>query len=200
VYPRSRRPGSCLVGGTVLLFVTACGGSDAPDAVESAAAAFAADAEPAAAGTAAGPDAFAPKAVVRADLDDSNARMRRMILDAAVVPGRAEVGVPPYPGARVVQVQAPGSEQVNDVVALPLVWLISDNEPEAVVEFYRRELSGWSLGEFYLNTWFWEGDGPYNPIDESGLTMPGIGVMAALPGRADMFPGTRSEIQIRYRP
>jgi hypothetical protein len=193
-----------VIGSTGLLLLAACGGSDAaPDAAQSDVAASARDVQPAATSTTttgADPNAFAPKADVPEELDDSNARLRRMILEATEVPTRAEVGIPAYPGARVVQVHPPGSEQVNSVEALPLVWLISDDEPAKVAEFYRRELPDWNAGEFYLNSWFWSGQGQFDPLDTSGITTPSVGIMPPVPGRTDMFPGTSSEIQVRYQP
>lgn len=193
-------PTSVLFGCTLVFFLlVGCGDGAAPDAAQAGGVAGTADAPRSAAQD---PDAFAPKAEISPEADEAAARMARMFLDAAVVPRRDAVGIPPYPGARVVQVQPASPMMINDeeFEALPVIVLISDDDPARVAEFYASELPGWSQGEFYLNQAFWEGGDDYDPLDVSGQTTPSVLVMEPVGNRPALFPGTRSEIQVRYRP
>lgn len=183
----------------VLFGLAACGGNG-----DAAAEADRPSAErpPAAATTATAPadrpDAYAPRVEIRPEHEEE-AGMEVMFARYAEIPGRDEVAIPPYPGARVVQVQPAGEMTLNQetFTTLPVIVLVTEDSPEEVVAFYRSELPDWGNDEILLNHWFWEGTGDFHPLEPSGMQTPAVGVLE--PHRRALFPQAATEIQVRYQ-
>jgi hypothetical protein len=112
-------------------------------------------AEPAAA-----TQAYAPKAELPAGAD-ANSMIAAMLSNASV-PETDAVGVPAYPGARVVQamnVQNPVTRAQTGTVRL-----ISNDSPEAVAAWYEENLTGWRRSEAMGMIGFGEGGREFNPM------------------------------------
>ena len=120
------------------------------------------------------------------------------------IPSADAVGVPAYPGARVVQVMPGGEMSFNDETTRynPSIKLLSLDSEEDVAAFYREALAGegWNSDTIMGMTWFWQGDRAFDPLDVAAVGLiPAIGIMEPGPmGR--MMPGAQSLIEIRYSP
>jgi len=121
------------------------------------------------------------------------------------VPTKEEVGISPYPGAFISSVSAPSTDTTKyKQEVLPFVILVSTDNPDNVVAFYKRNLTkekGWSYNED-LKT-FVKGKGvnaltgfvPTVAIrDESGNNFDLVYVDEVLKNRL------KSRIQITYKP
>jgi hypothetical protein len=69
------------------------------------------------------------------------------------VPTKEEVGIPPYPGAFISSVSAPSTDTTKYTQeVLPFVILVSTDNPDNIVAFYKRNLTkekGWTYSEEY---------------------------------------------------
>ena len=93
---------------------------------------------------------FANKAQVPADIGDSY--LAKSARDA-VIPGKERVGIPSYPGAVVIRtyavdVRPPAYE------GLPVVEMISSDDYQTVVDYYKKQLPQWGQGEMLSAYYF----------------------------------------------
>jgi len=73
----------------------------------------------------------------------------------AAIPDDARVGIPAYPGAVVIRSYAV-AERPAAYTGLPVVELISADDYEAVVAFYKKNLPGWGEAELMSAYYFAE--------------------------------------------
>lgn len=68
-----------------------------------------------------------------------------MGINAAVVPEKSAVKVPPYPGARVLQTTSGFKMTIKEkkVTCLPTIKLLSTDPVDKVVVFYKEKLKGY---------------------------------------------------------
>ena len=158
-------------------------------------------------GVAAG-DPFAEKVLIpdtapTDELANAEFRLGAMLVQAAMVPGRNAVGVPAYPGARVVQTTGPGTGSMNGepFEALPMVILLSEDAPEKIVAFYREVLPDWQYENMFLTDWFWSGGGEFHPLEISGMETPAIGIIElGEVMKYQIWPEAKTRIDFRYQP
>ena len=130
--------------------------------------------------------------------------MQKMSLQAAAakLPERSAVAQPPYPGAVVVQVVGSSEGSSNGVAftTLPLIRLVTTDDAETVAKFYKEALSGWSQARFFGNDYFYEGSGEFNPMENSGVETPNVGVLdISYAPQYHAMPDAKTEIYVYYR-
>lgn len=74
------------------------------------------------------------------------------ILKSVIVPDVQEVGISPYPGARIFQIT------IAQAGMLPAVRLLSKDEQNAVIEYYKKDQSNWTAKDLYSAFSFVRGD------------------------------------------
>jgi len=129
-----------------------------------------------------------------------------MQVNAAVVPDTAAVGVPPFPGARIVQTASAQSATVNGkkINCLPLVKLVSAARQDEVIAFYKSEAKGYQFRKILggiLNA-FWKDREKFNPLSFSEIcTTPNILISEIGPGSKNtLMSSAVTDIQIVYKP
>jgi hypothetical protein len=145
---------------------------------------------------------YAPRAEIPAEASN-NAMLQMEIrsVRAAQVPKLEEVEAPPYPGAVILRTIAArtsikgGDEFVDE---LPIIVLLTPDEPFRVVNYYERNLPGWSRKQFLSSPYFWMGEGEFHPLERSGWLTPSIEVRQAPLSR--LVPNAKTEIRVRYQP
>ncbi len=152
------------------VLVCACGdsGSSTDDAASQAGAeSTAADSGRAAeASTPAG--GYAPKLVMpKKRPDHVEVPLAEMFLKSAQVPAAADVNIPAYPGAKIVSTMpaAQFESSSGDGKTLPGMVLLSSDEVDTVLVFYKDKLAGWQYKDFYGVHTFWDGPEGSNPLD-----------------------------------
>jgi hypothetical protein len=197
---KGRNTYGALTVAVVAALLAGCGGEGSSDA---AVAAGSAEARAAGGSSAAPRDAYAAKLPIPEEVPDGpGAELGVSMLESAKVPSKSEVGVPAYPGARVMSTMGATAMTVNDerVETLPAMAMLSTDETARVVEFYRGELSGWRHKEFMGSHWFWDGPADHDPMDFTA-PYPSVAIMG-IDGDDDlalMWPGIRTRIDIKYR-
>jgi hypothetical protein len=118
----------------------------------------------------------------------------------AVVPSRSEVEAPPYPGAVIIRSVPPRtlSAQGEPYTTLPVLVLVTPDEPEQVIAYYEEMLSNWSGEEIRFAHYFWLGEPDFDPLQMSGKTTPSVRVIPA--GNIRLVPDAKTEIHVRYSP
>ncbi len=129
--------------------------------------------------------------------------MKKMTLQAAAanVPERDAVAQPPYPGAVVVQAMGPSKGSSNGVefTTLPLLRLVTTDDVETVAKFYKEALSGWSHARFFGHDYYYEGSGEFNPLENSGVETPNVGVLdISYAPTYHAMPDAKTEIYVYY--
>jgi hypothetical protein len=118
----------------------------------------------------------------------------------ATVPSRSEVEAPPYPGAMIIRSIPPrtlsaGSDRYT---TLPVLVLVTPDEPEQVIAYYEEWLSHWSRQEIRFAHYFWLGGDDFDPLQMSGKVTPSVQVIQA--GDIRLVPDAKTEIHVRYSP
>jgi hypothetical protein len=118
----------------------------------------------------------------------------------AVVPSRSEVEAPPYPGAVIIRSVPPQtlSAQGERYTTLPVLVLVTPDEPEQVIAYYEEMLSNWSGEEIRFAYYFWLGESDFDPLQMLGKTTPSVRVIPA--GNIRLVPDAKTEIHVRYSP
>lgn len=137
------------------------------------------------------------------ELANAEFQLGAMVVRAARVPGKNAVGVPAYPGARVVQTTEQSTGSINGVSfeGLPMVILLSEDTPEKIVAFYRAALPDWQYENLFFTDWFWSGGGEFHPLEISGMETPAIGIFEL--GeimKYKIWPEAKTRIDFRYQP
>lgn len=140
--------------------------------------------------------AYAPKAELPAG-SDANSMVALMLLDANV-PSREAVGVPAYPGARLVQVMEMPNPVTREVQGS--VRLISSDTAETVSAWYTDNLLGWSRqeAEAYGITGFGEGGREFNPMNpQTWGVLPSVAISED-DTYGEIWPDVNTVIEINY--
>lgn len=177
------------------LILSACGGEEAAQSAGAAGTKLAAAPTPA--------DAYAPSlSVPSSPPDDPVAKLLILAVRNADLPSKSEVGIPAYPGARIMSTMAASTMEVNgeEVEGLPALAMLSGDEISEVVKFYKQNLEGWQSEEFYGSYIFWDGPADANPLDIS-LPYPTLGIIPLDESgtEASIWPDMKTRIDMRYR-
>jgi len=95
---------------------------------------------------------FAPRAAIPTGMEESY--LGEGIRQAAI-PETGQVGIPAYPGAVVIRSYAV-TERPPGYTGLPIMELISADDFDTVVAFYKQRLSGWGEAELMSAYYFAE--------------------------------------------
>lgn len=95
-------------------------------------------------------EAYAPRPVIPANIEES------YLVKAArdsVIPSRKRVGIPVYPGAVVIRTYAI-DQRPPKYEGLPIVELISVDDYQTVIEFYKKQIPDWRNAELLSAYYF----------------------------------------------
>lgn len=96
---------------------------------------------------------FAPKIdTPKNPNNDPEIALAIQILQGVTVPDREEVGISPYPGAKIFQTTLAQSGMVATVR------LFSTDDVNTVLEYYKKELVDWKFKDLYGANTFFKGD------------------------------------------
>lgn len=114
------------------------------------------------------------------------------------IPARKTVGIPAYPGAKVLFTQMNNRVNENGAwIDLPKrIFMGTPDTAQQVVGFYRQNLTGWKFAEVYGVPTFYTGTGKFNPED---MTTPRIVIAPEYRPRA-LMPTSKTTIDIYYSP
>lgn len=142
----------------------------------------------------------------RVDLPKNADPMSSMTVNAARIPDRSAVGIPPYPGARVFQTRDAGEMTVNGekYKTLPYIKLLSVDPSDKIVAWYKKHLQGYTYQDVFGMSWvFWKGKKKFNGLDmtrRSTIENIGISRATAAMGYDRDMKGTKSVIEVTYEP
>ncbi|RMI03517.1 MAG: hypothetical protein D6681_09765, partial [Calditrichaeota bacterium] len=143
---------------------------------------------------------YAPKVKITQDTSP----MGRMFINMANVPDKSVVGIPPYPGAVVLQTRGAGEMKVNGKPYLPYIKLLTADSIDKVVSWYKAKLPSWQyqkvdfMGAVFHR--FWKVKGNYEPMDMDAMgTIPNV-VISDGKQHADDYPAVKTMIEITYQP
>ena len=143
-------------------------------------------------------DAYAPKVDVKKNGDPMSA----MLINAAKVPDKSAVEIPPYPGARIYQTTDASEMTANDkrYNTLPYIKLLSTDPPDKIVAWYKEQLKDYTYEDVFGTSWiFWKGKGKFNGLDiRDRMTKQNVGISEAIAamGYGKDMEGTKSVIEI----
>ncbi len=144
---------------------------------------------------------YAPKVKITSDTTP----MGRMVIDAAKAPDRNAVGIPPYPGAVILQTRQTGDMKTGDGKPyLPYVKLLTSDPLDRVVDWYKKKLPSFYYDKkgfmgMYVHR-FWKVKGDYGMMDMDSLgTIPNV-VISDGKQHADDYPPARTMIEVTYKP
>jgi hypothetical protein len=100
---------------------------------------------------------FAPRPHIPAEEADSH---QAQSARDSVIPEAARVGIPTYPGAVIIRTFAVG-ERPPKYEGLPIIELISVDDYETVVAYYKKQLPGWTDAEM-LSAYYFAQNGNLN--------------------------------------
>lgn len=147
--------------------------------------------------------AYAPPAPIpEAAENDPSMALAVMFLQQLDIPARADVPIPPYPGAVVIQTMASQTATGNDEEfdMLPVIVLVTTDPVDQVAAHYAAALEGWNTKTVFGQHYFWQGEMDYDPFDiESSTAIQSLVIMEDL-DREALVPGAQAELQVRYRP
>lgn len=93
---------------------------------------------------------FAPRPQIPADVDDS---YQVQSARDSVIPEASSVGIPAYPGAVIIRTFAV-NERPPKYEGLPIIELISTDDYETVIAFYKKQLATWKNAELLSAYYF----------------------------------------------
>lgn len=95
-------------------------------------------------------DLYAPRAEIPNDIAETYlVRIAR----ESVIPARARVGIPVYPGAVVIRTYAV-DKRPPEYEGLPIVELISTDDYQTVINFYKKHIASWRNAELVSAYYF----------------------------------------------
>ena len=95
---------------------------------------------------------FAPRAdIPRNHKNDPEINLAIMFLKNVKIPTKQEVGVPAYPGSKIIQTDPGAADR------LAMVRLLVIDPPEKVLAFYKKALTDWKYKDFYGTHSFFKG-------------------------------------------
>lgn len=145
---------------------------------------------------------YAPKLVMpKKRPEHVEVPLAEMFLASAQVPAAADVNIPQYPGARILSTMpaAQFESSSGDGKTLSGMIVLSSDEVDTVLAFYKDSLAGWQYKDFYGVHTFWDGPEGSNPLDvtagHSTLSLTAIeeGDVLRL-----LWPEVRTKIDMMY--
>ena len=147
---------------------------------------------------------FAPVVDVPDDLlkPTNPAAIDAMMTKNSKVPSKEDVGIPPYPKAKIAYTQQPSAANINGKEIQPnhMIFMGTVDPSEEVLSFYRKALSDWEYQEKWGTHIFHEGKGKFELMGESSMTTPHIQVRKAFPKENPLMPEMNTVVEVYYRP
>jgi len=144
---------------------------------------------------------YAPKVKIT----QGTSAMGRMFINMANIPDKSAVGIPPYPGAVVLQTREPGAMQGSDGKPyLPYIKLLTADPIDKVVSWYKAKLPSWQYQKLDfmggISHRFWKIKGNHGPMDMDAMgTIPNV-VISDGTQHADDYPPVKTMIEMAYQP
>ena len=148
---------------------------------------------------------FAPKVVPPSGITkDSPDYFGVQILNASKVPEMSEVGVPPYPGAKLIMARDASPMEVNGntYACLRYVKILTADNSDEVEAFYKSRLDGYRFKSEYggVIRLFWKGEDDLSPMEMGDMcTTPNISISDATGMFDTLMPGVKTAIEITYQ-
>ena len=129
--------------------------------------------------------------------------MSKMVIEGANVPDRDSVGIPPYPGAKILQTRDVGEMSANGETfkTIAYVKLLSTDPVDKVVAWYKEQLPSYGYKDVYGIAWiFWKGEGEYNSMDvRQAMTIENVQITdATVMDYENDMKGAKSAIEVTY--
>lgn len=143
---------------------------------------------------------FAPLIELPEDISSSDISfLQAQTVKNSVVPSKEEVGLPAYPGAKILFTQSGSTTTINGInTQTPnRVFLGSTASSDKVIEYYANALEGWSQVRENDSTIFVAESDMKNPLED--LTIEKIIITADDPPR-NLMPEAQTNIDIYYNP
>ena len=147
---------------------------------------------------------YAPKVKVPSGIkEDSPAYFSVMAVNAAIVPDKAAVGVPPYPGAKVIMTSSGMVMASNNdkLTCLNAIQLLTTDAPDKVIAFYKKRLKDYRFKSRYggiINV-FWKGAEKFNSADITQVCKtPNISITSE--SGNELMPEAKTMMEIVYEP
>ena len=150
-------------------------------------------------GVSGGPESSNPYAPKVEPVPGSEGSLGAMILANTVVPDAAAVGIPAYPGARVLQAQ---NKPVIEGGTNHIVVLLTADPEDKVLGFYRRELRGWKEDKLMgMTPVFHQGAELPDPFTAEGQSVPNVAVETIIESmQFEVMPQAKTKVTIGYQP
>lgn len=117
------------------------------------------------------------------------------------VPEATDVGIPPYPGAKIEKIEGRAMEGWHTYSGLPDLIMLSTDSIGQVHDFYAAHIKGWSIEPMQRGYWFRGAEVPLG--DETVQPRVEIGAVADMLAGARYkkeMPGAQTVITVRYLP
>ncbi|MGD2270217.1 MAG: hypothetical protein PVI06_07455 [Desulfobacterales bacterium] len=148
---------------------------------------------------------YAPKLKAPSNIKEgSPAYLGVVMLKSAEVPPKSSVGIPPYPGALIIQTTKGMEMEIrgNKQTCYPYIKMLSSDDGDTVISFYKEKLKGYK----YVNQFggmirvFWQGNEDFNPMDmDQRCTTVAVQVSDGDIYK-ELMPDVKSSIEITYQP
>jgi len=148
---------------------------------------------------------FAPKVIPPSGISkESPDYFGVQILNASKVPEKDEVGVAPYPGAKVIQAKDAGPMEVNGQTydCLKYIKILTPDNLDAVEAFYKDTLKDFRFKSEFggMIRLFWKGENELSPLDPGMMcTTPNVSLSDTAGMYETLMPGAKTSIEITYR-
>lgn len=148
---------------------------------------------------------FAPKLKVPTNIEEGSPEyLGVMMLKAAVVPLKSAVGLPPYPGALIIQANDGLEMESNGVKqkCFPHIKMLSKDDGDKIISFYKKSLNGYKYMEKFggMIRVFWKGSDDFNPMDIDQTCKTAIIGVSDASLFKELMPDAKSVIEITYTP
>ncbi len=139
---------------------------------------------------------YAPVFSLPDDTDRAEIYIHQQERVQSMIPSKAEVKIPPYPGAVVFLVHTTDElKQMTGKDGLAEIRLIAGDPLDEIVKFYQEHLPGWNYDENFSVFWYGEGD---ITISQLMGGMPHISIREASPTVQELAPDATYLIGIVY--
>lgn len=132
----------------------------------------------------------------------STSEVGAMFIQGSKVPDRSAVNIPPYPGALILQTSEAGQMKMNDKDNLPYIKMLTADEIDKVVAWYKEKLPSYyyqkqGFAGMFIHI-FWKQKGDYQMFDvEARMLNENVGISDGAIHKDD-YPQAKTMIEITY--
>jgi len=137
------------------------------------------------------------------EITSKTSPMNQMVIKASKVPDRSAVGIPCYPGAKILQTKDVSEVEMNGqkYKTLAYIKLLSTDPVDKIAAWYKEQLKGYTYEDLFGMPVFWKGKGKFNGLDmRQRMTIQNVGLSEPIPemGYDKDMKGVQSVIEITY--